>query len=98
MAKSPPIVLTFAASDPTGGAGLQADLLTLAARGCHPLSVATALTVQDTRGVESMLPVEPATVAAQARALLADFTVDAFKLGVLGSAKNAAAIAQVLAA
>ena len=48
----PPIVLTFAASDPTGGAGLQADLLTLAALGCHPLSVLTGLTVQDTSGVE----------------------------------------------
>jgi hydroxymethylpyrimidine/phosphomethylpyrimidine kinase len=98
MAKSPPIVLAFAASDPTGGAGLQADVLTLAARGCHPLSVVTALTVQDTRGVESLHPVEPAQVAAQARCLLADFTVDAFKLGVLGSAANAGAIASVLQA
>ncbi|HEV7477572.1 MAG TPA: bifunctional hydroxymethylpyrimidine kinase/phosphomethylpyrimidine kinase, partial [Burkholderiales bacterium] len=47
----PPMVLTFAASDPTGGAGVQADLLTIAALGCHPLSVVTALTVQDTHGV-----------------------------------------------
>ena len=46
----PPIVLTFAASDPSGGAGMQADLLTLASMGCHPLSVITALTVQDTAG------------------------------------------------
>jgi hydroxymethylpyrimidine/phosphomethylpyrimidine kinase len=98
MAKSPPIVLAFAASDPTGGAGLQADVLTLAARGCHPLSVATGLTVQDTSGVHSMLPAEPGLVAAQARALLADFAIDAFKLGVLGSAGNVAVVAQVLAA
>jgi hydroxymethylpyrimidine/phosphomethylpyrimidine kinase len=97
MAKSPPIVLAFAASDPTGGAGLQADLLTLAARGCHPLTVVTALTVQDTSGVESLHPVEPSRVADQARCLLADFQVAAFKLGVLGSAGNAAAIAQILA-
>src|SRR5439155_1724394 len=48
MSHSPPIVLTFAASDPTGGAGLQADLLTLVSMGCHPLSVVTALTMQDT--------------------------------------------------
>ncbi len=48
----PPVVLTFAASDPSGGAGMQADLLTLASMGCHPLSVVTALTVQDTLGVE----------------------------------------------
>jgi hydroxymethylpyrimidine/phosphomethylpyrimidine kinase len=98
MAKSPPIVLTFAASDPTGGAGLQADVLTLAARGCHPLSVVTALTVQDTRGVESLHAVEAARVTEQARCLLADFKVAAFKLGVLGSASNTAVIARLLAA
>ena len=98
MAKSPPMVLAFAASDPTGGAGLQADVLTLAARGCHPLSVVTALTVQDTRGVESLHAVEPVQVTAQARCLLADFEVAAFKLGVLGSAANASAIASLLKA
>src|SRR6266849_3972494 len=54
MSSSPPLVLTFAASDPTGGAGLQADVLTLASLGCHPLSVVTALTVQDTSGVEQL--------------------------------------------
>src|SRR5262245_2618857 len=97
MAKSPPIVLAFAASDPTGGAGVQADILTLAARGCHPLSVITGLTVQDTRGVHSLRAVGAGLVAEQARALLADFTVSAFKLGVLGSAANAAAIADILA-
>src|SRR6478736_6069164 len=50
QAETPPIVLTFAGSDPSGGAGLQADLLTLASMGCHPLSVITAITVQDTLG------------------------------------------------
>ena len=97
MPDSPPIVLAFAATDPTGGAGLQADVLTLAARGCHPLSVVTALTVQDTRGVESLHAIEAARVVEQARCLLADFKVAAFKLGVLGSAQNAAAIARILA-
>jgi len=96
MASLPPIVLTFAASDPTGGAGLQADLLTLASMGCHPLSVVTALTVQDTRGVEAVLAVEAEWVSEQARALLEDMPVAAFKLGVLGSAENATAIAEVL--
>src|SRR5512137_1943883 len=48
---APPAVLTFAATDPTSGAGLQADILTLASMGCHPLSVVTAVTVQDTAGV-----------------------------------------------
>ena len=96
MASLPPIVLSFAASDPTGGAGLQADLLTLASMGCHPLSVVTALTVQDTRGVEGLLVIDPDWVSAQARALLEDMPVAAFKLGVLGSAENAGAIADVL--
>jgi hydroxymethylpyrimidine/phosphomethylpyrimidine kinase len=96
MASLPPIVLSFAASDPTGGAGLQADLLTLASMGCHPLSVVTALTVQDTRGVEAVLAVEAEWVSEQARALLEDMPVAAFKLGVLGSAANAVAIAEVL--
>jgi hydroxymethylpyrimidine/phosphomethylpyrimidine kinase len=94
----PPIVLTFAASDPTGGAGLQADVLTLAALGCHPLSVVTALTVQDTSGVERLRPVEPEWVSQQARSVLAEMRVAAFKLGVLGSAQNVAAIADILAA
>ena len=97
MPSSPPIVLAFAASDPTGGAGLQADLLTLASLGCHPLSGLTGLTVQDTRGVESLLAIEPAWVAGQARRLLEDVPVAAFKLGVLGSAANARIIATILA-
>jgi hydroxymethylpyrimidine/phosphomethylpyrimidine kinase len=94
---SPPVVLTFAASDPTGGAGLQADLLTLASMGCHPLSVVTALTVQDTSGVEGLLAIEPGWVVDQARRLLDDMPVAAFKLGVLGSAENIRAIAEIVA-
>jgi hydroxymethylpyrimidine/phosphomethylpyrimidine kinase len=96
MSPCPPIVLTFAASDPTGGAGLQADLLTLAGMGCHPLSVLTALTVQDTAGVESVQPVEPERVRAQAELLLVETRVAAFKIGVLGSARNVHAVAAVL--
>lgn len=96
MSSTPPVVLSFAASDPTGGAGLQADLLTLASLGCHPASVLTALTVQDTRGVESLLAVEPAWVERQARRLLEDLPVAAFKLGVLGSASNAQTVAAIL--
>lgn len=94
---APPIVLAFAASDPTGGAGLQADLLTAAAMGCHPLSVVTAITVQDTNGVESMQALDAALVESQARRLLAETRVNAFKLGVLGSARTVAAIARLLA-
>src|SRR5690349_24477950 len=92
----PPIVLTFAASDPSGGAGLQADILTLAAMGCHPLSVMTALTVQDTTGVEGVLAIDSDWVADQARALLEDIPIEAFKIGVLGSVENIAAIAEII--
>jgi hydroxymethylpyrimidine/phosphomethylpyrimidine kinase len=97
MSSSPPIVLTFAGSDPTGGAGLQADVLTLASMGCHPLSVVTALTVQDTHGVESVDAVDSARVRAQAERLLADMPVAAFKLGLLGSSANIEAISAILA-
>jgi hydroxymethylpyrimidine/phosphomethylpyrimidine kinase len=90
------MVLSFAASDPSGGAGLQADLLTAAAMGCHPLSVVTALTVQDTRGVEDIQAIEADWVRAQAERLLAEMKVAAFKLGVLGSVENIHAVAEVL--
>lgn len=92
----PPVVMSFAASDPTCGAGLQADLLTLAAHGCHPLTVVTALTVQDTVGVEDLLPLDNGWVADQARALLEDIPVAAFKLGMLGSVEAISAVAEVL--
>jgi len=97
ITEAPPIVLTFAASDPTGGAGLQADILTLASLGCHPLSVVTAVTVQDTAGVEGILPIDAEWVADQARALLEDMPVAAFKIGMLGSVETIAAIAEVIA-
>jgi hydroxymethylpyrimidine/phosphomethylpyrimidine kinase len=89
-------VLTFAASDPSGGAGIQADILTLASMGCHPLSVITAITVQDTLGVEAVQPIDADWVADQARCLLEDMPVDAFKIGALGSVENIAAIAEIL--
>jgi hydroxymethylpyrimidine/phosphomethylpyrimidine kinase len=96
MPSLPPIVLSFAASDPTGGAGLQADLLTLASMGCHPLTVVTALTVQDTRGVDDLLAIDSDWVVDQARKLLEDMPVAAFKLGVLGSVENITAIAEII--
>jgi hydroxymethylpyrimidine/phosphomethylpyrimidine kinase len=92
----PPPVLAFAGSDPSGGAGLQADLLTLAALGCHPLSVVTAITVQDTAGVAGIQSVDASWVTRQARALLADVGARAFKVGMVGSPENAAAIAGIV--
>jgi hydroxymethylpyrimidine/phosphomethylpyrimidine kinase len=95
-AASLPAVLTFAASDPTGGAGLQADVLALASMGCHPLSVVTALTVQDTAGVESFLAIDPDWVADQARCILEDMPVAAFKMGMLGSTEIVTIVAEVV--
>jgi len=91
-----PIVLTFGATDPSGGAGLQADILTIASMGCHPLSVVTAVTVQDTGGVDDILPIDAEWVSDQARAVLEDMPVAAFKIGLLGSVENIAAIAEVI--
>lgn len=97
LVQPPPAVLVIAASDPSGGAGIQADILTLASMGCHPLTVVTAITVQNTSGVEDMLPIDADWVADQARCILEDVPVTAFKLGVLGSLEIVTAIAEVIA-
>lgn len=91
-----PCVLVFAASDPTSGAGIQADLLTLASLGCHPLTAITALTVQDTTGVDSVHPVSPDLLERQARTVLEDIPVAAFKIGVLGSTENVVRVAEIV--
>jgi len=91
-----PIVLVFAATDPSGGAGIQADILTLSSMGCHPLSVITAVTIQDTMGVEDVLPIDAEWVADQARCVLEDMPVAVFKVGLLGSIEAIAAIAEVV--
>lgn len=95
--QAPPSVLAIAASDPSGGAGIQADLLTLASMGCHPLSVLTAITIQNTSGVEELLPLDADWVADQARCILEDVPVTAFKIGVLASVEIVSAIAEVIA-
>jgi hydroxymethylpyrimidine/phosphomethylpyrimidine kinase len=97
MSKTPPVVLSFAATDPTSGAGLQADILTLSSIGCHPTSVVTAITVQDTLGVDNIMVFDAEWVEEQARAILEDMTVSVFKIGMLGSVENIAVIAEILA-
>ena len=92
-----PAVLCFAGLDPTGGAGLQADIEAIVSMGGHPLPVATSLTAQDTRDVKAVMPIDPCHVAAQARAVLADVPVAAVKIGLLGSAGVAEALQDVLA-
>src|SRR3989338_8876423 len=76
MSEQFPLVMSFAATDPSGGAGLQADLLTISSMGCHPLSVVTAITVQDTSGVDDVLPIDPEWVVDQARAMLEEVLAD----------------------
>ena len=90
-------VLVFSGADPSGGAGMAADILAIHAQGAHPLPVITALTVQDNDRVYEVLPVEPDLVLRQARALVEKGTVDAVKIGIPGSAANARAIAQLIA-
>ena len=92
----PPIVLAFAATDPTGGAGIQADLLTLSSMGCHALSVVTAITVQDTTGVDGVLAIDSDWVAEQARRVLEDMPIAAFKIGLVGSIENISVIAEIV--
>ena len=97
MNPMPPAVMTFAATDPSSGAGLQADILTLASIGCHPLSVVTAITVQDTVGVDSVMVFDADWINEQARTILEDMQVSAFKIGMLGSVENIAVIAEIMA-
>ena len=94
---APPLVLVFAASDPSAGAGIQADMLALSSLGCHPLTALTALTVQDTVGVHSVHPVSAELLEQQARAVLEDMPVAAFKIGLLGSVENVLAVAEIIA-
>lgn len=96
VAPTPPLVLVFAASDPSSGAGIQADILTLASLGCHPVTALTALTVQDTTGVQSVHPMNSELLEAQARAVLEDMPVAAFKIGVLATVENVVAVAEIL--
>src|SRR5947199_102442 len=80
----------------SSSSGIPADILTLASMGCHPLSVITAITVQDTMGVEGVMPVDADWVADQARCLLEDMPVDAFKIGVLGSIEVISVVAEII--
>jgi hydroxymethylpyrimidine/phosphomethylpyrimidine kinase len=91
-----PAVLVFAGLDPTGGAGLQADIEAIAAMGGHALPVATAITAQDTRDVRSCAPVGALSIIEQARVVLEDIDVAAFKVGLVGSVEAMGAIHTIL--
>ncbi|MCW8799090.1 MAG: bifunctional hydroxymethylpyrimidine kinase/phosphomethylpyrimidine kinase [Prosthecochloris sp.] len=93
MKKSYTTVLSIAGSDGSGGAGIQADLKTIAALGCYGLSAITALTAQNTCDVESFTAVEPEFISHQIDVLNKDIRIDAIKIGMLGSQKAIGSIA-----
>lgn len=90
-------VLSIAGSDPSGGAGIQADLKTFSARGVYGMAVLTALTAQNTRGVSGIHLIPSDFVTSQIDAIFADIRVDAVKIGMIGTAEIAVAIANALA-
>lgn len=93
---NPPVVLAISGLDPSGGAGIQADIEAIAAQGCHAASVVTTLTVQDTRNAWRVEAVDPVLLVEQAEAVLADLDVRVVKLGLLGNAGIGAAVADLL--
>ena len=95
-AETPPIVLTVAGSDPSGGAGIQADLKTFSAHGVYGAAVITALTVQNTTGIFGVLAVPADFIAAQFLAVAADLKPTAIKTGMLGDVATVEIVAQLL--
>jgi hydroxymethylpyrimidine/phosphomethylpyrimidine kinase len=91
-----PVVLVFAGHDPSGGAGIQADIEAIVSMGCHAATVVTALTVQDTADVQRFVPVDAMLVLEQARAVLEDLPVGAIKIGMVGSVDNVEVIHSIL--
>jgi len=91
-----PVIMTFAGNDPTGGAGIQADIESIASMGGHAATVITALTIQDTQNVLGYMPVDLTTITEQARAVLEDMPVSAIKIGMLGSIEAVEVIHSIL--
>ncbi|MGO9862048.1 MAG: bifunctional hydroxymethylpyrimidine kinase/phosphomethylpyrimidine kinase [Terriglobales bacterium] len=97
MAITPPVVLTIAGFDPSSGAGVTADIKTIAAHECYGVACITALTVQSTQGVSRVEAVDPKLVAATLQELASDVTLEAVHIGMLGNEHVAAAVADFLA-
>ncbi|MFB3921263.1 MAG: bifunctional hydroxymethylpyrimidine kinase/phosphomethylpyrimidine kinase [Terriglobia bacterium] len=93
-----PVVLTIAGFDPSSGAGISADLKTLAAHNCYGVAAITALTIQNTQGVAALHPVDATVLKESIECLLADDRVRAVKVGMLGNRANAQVVREVLAA
>ena len=96
MAVAPPVVLTIAGFDPSSGAGITADIKTIAAHECYGISCITALTVQSTRGVRRVEPVDAKMVAETLGELVSDFSVEAVHVGMLGTEEVVKAVADFL--
>jgi hydroxymethylpyrimidine/phosphomethylpyrimidine kinase len=91
-----PLILTFGVSDPVGALGVQADLSVFAAHGCHALTVITGLLVADSARVEDLQEIDTDWLVDQARVLLEDMPVAAFKVGALANVEQASAIAEIV--
>src|SRR5450755_1214747 len=97
MPETPPVVLTIAGFDPSSGAGVTADIKTIAAHDCYGVACITALTVQSTRGVRRVFPVAPEVVRETLEELAGDFQLAAVHIGMLGSGILVHAVADFLA-
>src|SRR6266851_550764 len=96
MAVTPPVVLTIAGFDPSSGAGITADIKTIAAHACYGVSCITALTIQSTRGVRRVEGVDPKLIAETGRERVSDVAVEAVHIGMLGSEQVVAVVADFL--
>jgi len=96
MSKDRPVILSFSGHDPSGGAGIQADIETFISHQCHSCSVITALTEQDSSNVKKLIPQQPQDIIDQAQTVLNDFQVKAIKIGLIGHHESASAIQSIL--
>lgn len=96
MTTTRPIVLSLSGHDPSGGAGIQADIEAVVSQNCHCCSIVTALTEQDSRNVHRIIPQRPEDIWAQAQTLLADFPIAAIKIGLLGQIETVEIIHRIL--
>jgi hydroxymethylpyrimidine/phosphomethylpyrimidine kinase len=96
MAEKPLVILTIAGFDPSSGAGVTADIKTIAAHGCYGVACITAMTVQSTAGVRRVEPVDPGLVTETLQELASDIPISAVHIGMLGSAKVVKAVAEFL--
>lgn len=93
---APACVMSFNANDPSGAGGLAGDIATIAAMGAHGLPIVTAIVLRDTAEVFDQHVLDAETIAEQARGILEDVTISAWKVGFLGSAEGVSAVAEVL--